>query len=167
MWTDEHGLRRGDSDYHPTTVLLAVLDASWDQIDPLRTYLEAYVTQRLDVVHAERISVVSHELLENAVKYGTVGTSVQFDLRLAKLGERFLVRVTNGAVSSRVRLLEEEMRRIRRSPGREAYVEALERARKLPEGKSMIGLARAGYEGDVALRVIARDGTVIVEASSR
>jgi hypothetical protein len=124
----------------------------WAHIEPLRQYIDLAARGRGYNGTADKLNIVAQELLENAVKYGDPGSEVELELRI-DAAKGIEIRVTNKAHRSRVALLEKEFQRIQAEPAREAFTKALQRLQRLPDGATMLGLARIAMEASVNLRV--------------
>ena len=133
----------------------------WGHIVPLTQYVTALLEAKGRSDGSDRVSLVVHELLENAVKYGDPANEVKLEVS-AEPGQPITIRVTNRAHPSRVTVLERELRRTRGLAPQEAFTKALERLTQLPEGSTMLGLARVALESE--LDVQALDGAVVVTA---
>jgi len=122
----------------------------WRHIQPLSAYVAALLDAKGRSDATERVTIVVHELIENAVKYGDPASEVKFEL-FADAGQAVVVRVSNKAHPSRVAILEREVRRNAATNPREAFARALERLQHLPEGSTMLGLARVSLEAELAV----------------
>lgn len=136
---------------------------SWGEIEPLRAYVESCARNQT-VALSERTGMVVQELLENAVKYGDPGTSVELRVSMSPGRKAIEIVVSNRAHPSRVTLLQKEFERIDAAP-KDAFNTALQRLPKLPPGTSMLGLSRIAAEASIRLKV-ERD-IVTVAASIR
>jgi hypothetical protein len=126
---------------------------SWNHIEPLRLYIDVAVRSKTRNGMADRATMVAHELLENAVKYGDPTADVELQVYIAELGSAVDVRVSNKAHPSRVAILEREFQRTRGDSAREAFARALQRLQKLPNGTTMLGLARIATEATLQVEV--------------
>jgi hypothetical protein len=134
----------------------------WSHIAPLATYIGALLEVQKRADAAERVAIVAHELLENAVKYGDPASEVKLDVFTAP-GQSVVIRVTNRAHPSRVAILERELHRNRATTPQEAFTRAFERLQHLPEGSTMLGLARVALEAN--LRIETTSGLVVATAT--
>lgn len=154
------GLRGGDAG--PDVPVLAVrFPPIWSHIAPLATYIGAVLEVQKRADAADRVAIVAHELLENAVKYGDPASEVKLDVFTA--GQSLIIRVTNKAHPSRIGILEREVRRNRATTPQEAFTKALERLQHLPEGSTMLGLSRVGLEANLAIETLG--GLVVATAT--
>ena len=133
--------------------LVVRLAPIWDQIDPLRQYVSVWITAKGSKDSAERAGLVVQELLENAVKYGDPKSDVEVSISMSRSGQSIDIRVKNWAHPSRLAILEREISRNRANDPREAFARALERLNRLPEGSSMLGLARVGLESNLDVQI--------------
>lgn len=120
----------------------------WTHIQPLSVYVGAMLEAKGKAEGAERVAIVVNELLENAVKYGDPASEVKFEL-FADAGQALVVRVTNKAHPARVAILERELKRNTTTSPHEAFARAIDRLQHLPEGSTMLGLARVSLEADL------------------
>jgi len=146
-----------------------VIPPDWGKIDPAREavgLLVLAVSGDGDIRDA--VAMVSEELLENAIKYSTPGTSVGLTLR--DDGAGVLVAVTNTVEEGSAHLpkLCERIDWIRTFPtAAAAYQAAIERVYLMTEGgESGLGIARAAYEGRCELSCdLSVPGRVTVSAA--
>ena len=137
----------------PGLVLHIKFQPDWDYLDRVRDFVQGFCELKFTLSSAQKIATVSHELLENAVKFGSPVADVEFYLHLGKSADSAIVRVRNQAVSSRIRLLEEHLKQLESLPPREAYHDAMVRSVTAAENAGGIGLARIRYEASVDLSV--------------
>jgi anti-sigma regulatory factor (Ser/Thr protein kinase) len=124
----------------------------WAHIEPLRQYIDLAARGRGYNGTADKLNIVAQELLENAVKYGDPGSDVELELRIDP-GKGVEIRVSNKAHRSRVVLLQKEFQRVQSESAKEAFTKALQRLQRLPDGATMLGLARMAMEANVNLEV--------------
>jgi hypothetical protein len=111
----------------------------------------------------DRIGLVVHELVENAVRYGDDN---ELELKIERTGDEVAVSVANTVSDGDDRNLKERFDEITRLPPREAYIAAMQRAATLPEGQSGLGLARIRFEGQVEISLSITPGRVCVTATT-
>jgi hypothetical protein len=133
----------------------------WNHIAQVAGYINMLLEVKGRADGADRVGIVVHELLENAVKYGDPASEVKIEV-FADAGNAMTIQVTNKAHPSRINILERELRRNRAATPHEAFARALERLQHLPEGSTMLGLARVALEA--TLDVQTTDGIVICSA---
>jgi anti-sigma regulatory factor (Ser/Thr protein kinase) len=134
---------------------------TWEQIEPLRVYLGAWLRSRAPADAIDRAGLVIQELLENAVKYGDPAIDIELSVQVSRGGNFIDVRVTNHAHPSRIAILERELKRARENDPQEAFTRAIERLQKLPKGTSMLGLSRVALESTLEYEVGRGSVTVI------
>ncbi|HVW28740.1 MAG TPA: hypothetical protein VHC69_25415 [Polyangiaceae bacterium] len=143
------------SDLTASAATLAVrFPPIWTHIQPLAVYVGAVLEMKGRSDSADRVAIVANELIENAVKYGDPASEVTFEL-FVDAGLGIVVRVTNKAHPSRVAILERELKRNTTTNPREAFARALERLQHLPEGSTMLGLARVTLEAELSVETAA------------
>lgn len=144
----------------------------WGRIDPIREAVGLCITVAFgggDLKDA--ISMVSAELLENAVKYGRIDRSLRFGLEAND--ERIVIAVTNSIdePSREVAQLRERLGWLGSfSSAAEAYLAALGdlyNAQPDPTVPSGLGLVRVAYEGGCSLELATAPGHVTVRAIHR
>jgi signal transduction histidine kinase len=108
----------------------------------------------------ERVRLVVHELVENAIKYG----DDELELRIECSDADVVIRVTNTASEARSKSLRQTFEALMRIPAHEAYAEALRAAASLPHTEAKVGLSRIRYEGQVDLHLDLSPGKVSVTA---
>lgn len=126
-------------------------------LGPIRMFVSAYLEKRLSARVAERAVVASHELLENAAKYGSIAAEVVLEIRQPSDDAPIEIHVTNTAFEQRRRLLLERLSELRRTSPAEAYARAIVQSRR---GVGRLGLARVLHEGNMDLDV-SIDGDVV------
>jgi hypothetical protein len=138
----------------PSLSIKVQLPPSWDQIEPLRRYVEECV-KAVSEEAAARASMVLQELLENAVKYGDPVYPIEVEAELYGNTGGLILRVRNRAQLTRLALLEKEFHRAVSSgdDAHKAFAMALDRLKRLPQGSSMLGLPRIAMEAKVTLDV--------------
>lgn len=149
---------------------------NWTNIDLLRTsVLNCLATIFKDTEFCRQVSMITSELLENAVKYGDWDRSELsgFKLRVSGDEERVDVEVSNpvDVKGQDVKKIFDTVEQIRSAPNpEEAYRQRLRLVAEQLEtdGTSQLGLARIAYEGhcDVSAR-LDDSGVLFVSASSR
>jgi len=146
--------RRQDS-----LALFARFPPHWNHIEPLRQYVDVCVRARTRNGAAERAGIVVQELLENAVKYGDPASEIEMEVHMSDTGQGIDVRVANKAHPSRVAILEREFTRTKNDTAPAAFARALQRLQRLPEGTTMLGLARIAMDAALQMEV---DGDRVV-----
>jgi anti-sigma regulatory factor (Ser/Thr protein kinase) len=147
----------------PRAVLTVYLPARWSNVRPVVEFVSFTVASRLGAEPAARASMATHELLENAVKYGDLWRDIALEVVVEPSGT-FEIRVVNRAVQSRISILQKEIRRLDTLGAEEGLVDAMKRAARLPQGCSMLGLARLRLEARVTLEFDIQGERVLVVA---
>ncbi|HVU02464.1 MAG TPA: hypothetical protein VHE30_11960 [Polyangiaceae bacterium] len=134
----------------------------WLYLDQVRDFCGFFARASFDSDQlGERVGIIVHELVENAVRYGD---DQELEVTLERRADEILVCVANTTTDERagkLRALVAEM--ARQSPG-EAYAAAMRLAATLPKTESGLGLPRIRYEGRVDLEVETTPGRVSVTA---
>ena len=128
----------------------------WARIDRAReTVAHSVAAVYADDELRDALSIVSAELLENAVRYGAPGQAA-VRITIQELGGEFVVRVTNevDSTTTHAGLLQRKLTWLARfgSPA-DAYVAALQEVyeRGAQSSQSGLGLVRVAYEGGCRL----------------
>jgi hypothetical protein len=135
----------------PTLVVRIALPPVWNQIEPLQSYVQTATKMHVPTL-AERTAIVVQELLENAVKYGDPGRSIDFWLQIPSGRRGVELSVSNHAHPRRIALLQQELDAFGPNP-KDTLARAVQRLPRLPQGVSMLGLARIMSEAVVVLKV--------------
>jgi plasmid stabilization system protein ParE len=136
---------------------------SWELVDHVRTFVTAYCGLRYPAFAAERIALASHELLENAVRFGSISSDIEYVLvEVSETTAR--VEVTNEAVPARVRALVEHVQQLRAVDAARAYAQALRTAMG-QSGVRMLGLARVRHEAGMEVEVRPEERRITVVAT--
>ena len=109
----------------------------------------------------QRVGLVVHELIENAVKYGD---ERELELRIERVPGEVLIRVANTTTDERAQKLRAIFDQLANVPPADAYTRALQRAATLPQHESGLGLPRIQYEGQVDLQLETAPGRVVITA---
>jgi hypothetical protein len=143
----------------------ALIHVTWDSSPDLEQFLgfiSAYTKRRFSTVLAERITLASTELLDNAVRYGSLARA--FTYRLAMEASHVSVSVQNATVRARVDMLNAQLRRLESAP-EQVYSSELERSMGPGSGRrSMLGLARIRHEAEMQIDIDVEDNEVTVRA---
>lgn len=135
------------------------LEPTWDELDKVAEILNSFFMQNaISDEHYDPIFMVTTELLENSIKYGSFSNkAAKISLTLRKKKNRVFIEVKN-PISEKSALhlskLDSKIQWIRgfQNPF-EAYVERLREVstKTLEEGESGLGLVRIAYEGQSLL----------------
>ncbi|HEX4477021.1 MAG TPA: hypothetical protein VH142_18150 [Polyangiaceae bacterium] len=134
----------------------------WLYVDTVREFCGFFAKATFDDdAIGERVAVVVHELVENAIRYGN---DKELELRIERGVTEVLVRVANTTSDEQAENLKRTFAELHRVSAAEAYVQALKRAATLPETQSGLGLARIRHEGRVNLDLSITPGRVCITA---
>ena len=142
------------------------LPSDYEMLDQVRVFLAAYCQQRFTSDLAERVGLATHELLENAIRFGRVADGLELHLGTNKDENRVWLTVVNHAVPTRVRILREWVEKLRREAEDEdldlrGMVMRMQNEAGLP---AHLGLSRLRYEADLAIELEEAGSRVAVTA---
>lgn len=129
------------------TLIQVVWDASPD-LDEFLGFIRTYAKGRFSNSLAERIALASNELLDNAVRYGSLAR--QFTYRLDQDSAKVKVLVQNTTVMARIDMLTTHVRKLESNPEL-TYTSEMERSTLGGGRRSMLGLARIRHEAEMQL----------------
>jgi two-component sensor histidine kinase len=140
-------------DRHSTSIVVHMAPA-WEKIEPLRQYVVATAGGAGERI-AGRVGIVLQELLENAVKYGDAMSHIDVQVIISSVRKHAEVRVANRAQPSRIALLKKEYEGMQggTEAAGAAFARALTRSQRLPQGSTMLGLARIATESALTLEI--------------
>lgn len=143
----------------------SLIRVSWDASPDLEQFLAfvtAFAKGRFSLTLAERVTLASGELLDNAVRYGSLAR--EFTYELSTEGGQVSVSVQNNTVQTRVEMLSSQLRRLEAGAD-QVYASELERSLSPGSGRrSMLGLARIRHEAEMRIELTANGGLVKVRA---
>jgi hypothetical protein len=143
----------------------ALINVSWDagpDLEQFLGFINAYAKARFSASLAERLTLASTELLDNAVRYGSLARDFNYRLELAE--RRVSVCVQNTTVKARIDMLSTQLKRLQENPA-QVYNSELERS-MIPNGRrSMLGLARIRHEAEMEIELSLDDAEVTVRAT--
>jgi len=144
----------------------SLINVTWDSspdVEQFLAFISAYTRGRFSASLAERLTLASTELLDNAVRYGSLARD--FTYRLEVDDNRAVVCVQNTTVRARVDMLTAQLRRLEAS-AEQVYAAELERSMAPGAGRrSMLGLARICHEAELKLSLDVDGNEVSVRAS--
>lgn len=116
----------------------------------------------------DRVSLATHELLENAVKYSLDGlTRVRIEYWPVTLGGHIVLRTWNRPRPEDLTILQERMAELERATDPSSYYQQLlERASKRQDG-SGLGLGRVWAEAEMTVRYALDEAQVCITAEAR
>jgi hypothetical protein len=134
----------------------------WLYVDAVREFCGFFARATFEnEAVGQRVGLIVHELLENAVRYGD---EKELEVRFERSNDAILISVVNTTTDERagkLRALFEEMTTL--TPVA-AYNRALTRSASLPATESGLGLSRVRYEGQVELQLETSPGRVSITA---
>jgi hypothetical protein len=134
----------------------------WLYVDAVREFCGFFARASFeDDVLGQRVGIIVHELVENAVRYGD---EQELELMVERSGSGVLVRVANTATADRAERLKKIFDEISLHTPSEGYARALRHAASLPPSESGLGLPRIRYEGQVDLQLDVTPGRVAITA---
>jgi hypothetical protein len=143
----------------------SLIHVTWDaspDLEQFLAFITAYTKGRFSSSMAERITLASTELLDNAVRYGSLARD--FSYRLAVESGQAVVSVRNTTVPARIEMLTAQLRRLESAP-EQVYSSELERSLTPSSGRrSMLGLARIRHEAEMRIEVALENNEVTVRA---
>jgi len=146
-----------------------VFRPSVDLISIVRQFVSSFYSQILgngDDGAVSNLGLVTHELLENAIKYGTGGETrlcVEFD----RVVNRVAIRMWNSASEAHIAVLKRNVKELSEAPDAFAHYQAVMRRSAKRANGSGLGLARITGEAEMSLSVTADDGRVCITAQTR
>ncbi len=151
-----------ESGLEPGLLLFLRLPAGWMQVEAARVIGTFYCQAALDDPDlVQRLTVIIHECVENAVKYATPGSTSDLVLGIRRERERIVVSVCSHPDPSHLPSLRAELARIGSVDPRRAFAEAVARAAAEPHAAARLGLARVRHEGQAELSLEEHDGGMI------
>jgi len=134
----------------------------WLYIDAVREFCGFFARATFeDAELGQRVGLVVHELVENAVRYGD---DQELELRVERSIAGIAVHVANTTSEARVARLKKVFDELMSLRPADAYKRALRNAALLPPSESGLGLPRIRYEGQVDLELDASPGRVAITA---
>lgn len=152
-------LVRGEAPVEP--VLVSIVTTSQDALEYTHAFVAAYCRQRFRVATAEALAVAAHELLENALNYGSVSGQVLFEI-VERLGSA-AVRVTNDTIPARLEMLRTHIEKLAVNP-EAVMLEEMKRSMGMSRTRPMLGLARVVQEAGLGLELYVATSRVTVLA---
>jgi hypothetical protein len=141
-----------------------LIQVSWDNSPVLEEFLRfvnAYARGRFSNSMAERLTLATNELLDNALRYGSLAR--EFSYRLDQDSSTLSVTVRNRTVQTRIDMLTAQLKRLETSP-EQVYTSELERSATSGGRRSMLGLARIRHEAEMQLELAVNGHDVSLRA---
>jgi len=142
-------------------VLVSIVTPSQDALAYTHAFVAAYCQRRFRVSVADALILAAHELLENAITYGSVASHVLFEI-VEKQGSA-AVRVTNQTTPGRIDMLRAHIEKMA-VKSEVLMVEEMKRTMGTRLGRPMLGLARVVQEAGLGLELYVTRGRVTVVA---
>jgi hypothetical protein len=134
----------------------------WLYVDAVREFCGFFARATFeDDGLGQRVGLIVHELIENAVRYGD---EKELEVRLERLENDVVIRVINTASDDRAAALRKVFEELTKHAPADAYARALKHASSLPASQSGLGLPRIRYEGRVELELDTPPGKVAITA---
>ena len=123
----------------------------WLYVDAVREFCGFFARATFeDDGLGQRVGLIVHELIENAVRYGD---EEELEVRLERLENDVVIRVINTASDDRAAALRKVFEELAKHAPAAAYARALKHASSLPVSQSGLGLPRIRYEGRVEIEL--------------
>src|SRR5262245_23490000 len=128
--------------FGPTMVLIRLV----------RQFISDFYTKVLDRETTHMVAIASHELLENALKYGLEDSAtLNIDVQPSDAGQQVVIQLRNRSGEEHIRPLQALLQRMNEAPDpMEHYVTLMRETSKRREG-SGLGLARLRAEAGMDL----------------
>ncbi|HEX4340437.1 MAG TPA: hypothetical protein VH062_31225 [Polyangiaceae bacterium] len=134
----------------------------WLYVDAVREFCGFFARATFeDEGLGQRVGLIVHELLENAVRYGD---EKELEVRIEKTGGSIIISVENTTTDDKAVKLRAVFDELASQTPVAAYNRALAHAASLPATESGLGLPRVRYEGQVELELSTSPGRVSITA---
>ena len=134
----------------------------WFYIDEVREFCGFFARAAFeDASIGDRVGLVVHELVENAIRYGDDN---ELELRMERAEGKVVIRVANTTSDERASRLSAVFSEMMQSSPTDAYARALQSAASRPSIESGVGLPRIRCEGQVDLELKIEAGRVCITA---
>jgi hypothetical protein len=131
----------------------------WKHIDGIRQFCGFFTRTSFSSADlGDRVALVIHELVENALKYSVPTDSAELDVTIFCAGRQIEVSVANSPKPADLARLLEAVNALRRKAPDQAYLEAMRQPRGELDGRSGLGLARIRFEGRMELELVIDGG---------
>lgn len=134
----------------------------WLYVDEVREFCGFFARATFDdAAVGDRVGLVVHELIENAIRYGD---ERELELRLERTVGHVVIRVANTTSDERAQKLSDVFSQLMAVSAGDAYARALQSAASRPSIESGLGLPRIRCEGQVDLELEIEPGRVCITA---
>lgn len=134
----------------------------WLYVDAVREFCGFFARATFeDDGLGQRVGLIVHELVENAVRYGD---EKELEVRLERSDHQVVISVANTTDDARAQKLRGVIDALLELAPAEGYTRALQHAASLPATESGLGLPRVRYEGRVELELSTSPGKVTITA---
>ena len=141
---------------------------NWKYVTSIRTFIQNFICISLNSIeNADKISLASSELVENAIKYSSRDDiPIRFKLTIGKAGSevRLRMEVQNHSTDENIEIIKVEFDKIMKNSPYEAYLKKVEEIAARDDGKTMLGLARIRYETGCELNIKIENTILTIEA---
>jgi hypothetical protein len=134
----------------------------WLYVDAVREFCGFFARATFaDDGLGQRVGLIVHELIENAVRYGD---EKELEVRLERSNDSLVISVVNTTTDERASKLRAVFDEMTAQTPVAAYNRALAHSASLPATESGLGLPRVRYEGQVELELETSPGRVSITA---
>ena len=134
----------------------------WLYVDEVREFCGFFARATFeDPAIGDRVGLVVHELIENAIRYGD---EKELELRMERSEGVVVIRVANTTSDERAKKLSAAFSEMMSASATDAYARALQTAAGRPSIESGLGLPRVRCEGQVDLELEIAPGRVCITA---
>ena len=134
----------------------------WLYVDEVREFCGFFAHATFeDAAVGERVGLVVHELVENAIRYGD---EKELELRMERSEGTVVIRVVNTISDASAKKLSDAFSELMSTSATDAYARALQSAATKPSIESGLGLPRVRCEGQVDLELEIEPGRVCITA---
>lgn len=134
----------------------------WLCIDQVREFCGFFARETFaDAAIGDRVGLVVHELIENAIRFGD---EKELELRMERTDGLVVIRVANTTTDENAKQLEAAFAETMKGSPVDAYANALKTAVQQPSASSGLGLPRIRCEGQVDLELELTPGRVCITA---
>lgn len=143
-----------------------VFRPSIDLISVVRRFVQEFYEEVLHVEAGSQLALATHELLENAVKYGDGETRLSIEVTEEGEGNAVLVRTVNRTVSRHIDRIDGLFAEMTRTGDPFAFYQAMMRKSLATPNESGLGLARIAAEADMRIAHELDDDVLTIVATT-